>query len=93
MSPFLSGLLSLAEADTEVAIIPAAQTFLTAWLAAKDPIARAAAVAALEGNVLASVATLPAEFLSQTVPGINTALQSVLAKAQATVAAGLKVGG
>jgi hypothetical protein len=89
-SPLLSGLLSLAEADTEVAIIPAAQTFLTAWLGAKDPIARAAAVAQLEGNVLASAASLPAEFLGQTLPTLNTALQGVLARAQATVAAGLK---
>jgi hypothetical protein len=86
----LSGLLSLAEADIEVAIIPAAQTFLTSWLAAKDPLARAAAVAQLEGNVLAAGAALPAAFLGQTLPVLNTTLQGVLAKAQSTVTAGLK---
>jgi hypothetical protein len=84
---FLSGLLSLAEADTEVAIIPAAQTFLASWLTAKDALSRAAAVAQLEGNVLTGAAALPAEFLGQTLPTINTTLQSVLAKAQATIAA------
>jgi hypothetical protein len=87
MSPFLSGLLSLAEADTEVAIIPAAQTFLASWLAAKDAVARAAAVAQLEGNVLANVASLPATFIGQELPALNSTLQNVLAKAQATVAA------
>lgn len=85
-SPFLSGLLSLAEADTEVAIIPAAQTFLASWLGAKDALGRAAAVAQLEGNVLASVVSLPATFIGQELPALNTTLQSVLAKAQATIA-------
>ena len=89
MSPFLSGLLSLAVADTEVVVIPAAQTFLSSWSAAKDPVARAMAVAQLEGSVLANVSALPAEYLGQVLPSLNTTLQGVLAKAQATVAAGL----
>lgn len=86
-SPFLSGLLSLAEADTEVALIPAAQAFLDSWSAAKDSVGRAAAVAQLEGNVLLSVSKLPAEFVGQVFPTINAALQSELSKAQATIAA------
>lgn len=86
-SPFLAGLLSLAEADTEVAIIPAAQTFLVSWLGAKDALGRAAAVAQLEGNVLANASALPAEFIGQVFPTINATLQSVLVKAGATIAA------
>lgn len=89
-NPFLSGLLSLAEADTEVALIPAAQSFLDAWVAAKDSVGRAAAVAQFEGNVLVSASKLPAEFIGQELPTINATLQSVLAKAQATIAAAAK---
>lgn len=86
-TPFLSGLLSLVEADEEVALIPAGLTFLSAWTGAKDALGRAAAVAQLEGNVLAAEAAVPAALISQTLPTINTALQTVLAKAQATIAA------
>jgi hypothetical protein len=86
-SPFLSGLLSLVEADTEVALIPAAQTFLDSWLTAKTSVQRAAAVAQLEGNLLVSAAGVIPTFISQELPVVNAALQSVLAKAQATVTA------
>lgn len=85
-SPFLAGLLSLVEADAEVALIPAAQVFLTAWTSAKDGVGRAAAIAQLEGNVLLSVSKLPAEFIGQELPVVNAALQSLLTKAQAIVA-------
>ena len=85
-SPFLAGLLSLAEADTEVAIIPAAQTFLDSWLVAKTQPQRAAALAQLEGNLLVSAAGVIPTLISQELPTVNAALQKVLAKAQATVA-------
>jgi hypothetical protein len=85
-NPFFDGLLSLAKADEEVALIPPAITFLNAWLAAKDGIGRAAAVAQLEGNVLEAQATVGPALLAQVVPQANTALQALLAQAQATVA-------
>lgn len=91
MTPFLAGLLSLVEADTEVALIPPAQTFLANYFGAKNAIARAAAVAKLEGDALQALASEPAELQAQVAPQINTVLQSVLAKAQAIVAAGLSV--
>ena len=87
-TPFLSGLLSLAEADEEVALIPPAMTFLQAWLSAKTALQRAAAVAQLEGNVLSDQAGVGPQLIAQTVPQINAALQAQLTKAQATVAAG-----
>lgn len=86
-TPFLSGLLSLAAADAEVALIPPAQTFLTALAASKNAVQRAAALAQLEGNVLAAGASIAPELLSQVQPQINAQLQSILAKAEATVAA------
>lgn len=91
MTPFLSGVLSLIEADAEVALIPPVQTFLTALPASKTPLQRAAAVAQLEGNVLAAGSALGPELISQLAPQINAALQSVLTKAQATVTAGAPV--
>lgn len=90
MSPFLSGVLSLVEADAEVALIPPVQTFLTAIIAAKTSLGRAAAVAQLEGNVLAAGAALGPELIAQLAPQLNAALQAQLAKAQATVTAGLQ---
>ena len=86
-TPFLSGLLSLAVADEEVALIPSAITFLTALNSAKTGVQRAAALAQLEGNFLVAEAGIPATLLSQAVPQVNSALQAELAKAQATVAA------
>lgn len=86
-NPFLSGLLSLAEADAEVALIPAAIQFLTAFSAAKSGVQRAAALAQFEGNVLAGVAVLGPQLVAQVAPQVNAQLQAVLAKAQATVAA------
>ena len=86
-NPFLSGLLSLAEADAEVALIPAAITFLTNFAAAKTGVARAAALAQFEGNVLAGLTAVAPQLVSQAAPQINAQLQAVLAKAQATVAA------
>lgn len=89
MTPFLAGVLSLVEADVEVALIPPVQTFLTAIVASKTPLQRAAAVAQLEGNVIAAGSALAPELIAQIAPELNAVLQSVLAKAQATVAAGL----
>lgn len=86
-TPFFSGLLSLAEADAEVALIPPAQTFLSALASSKNAVQRAAALAQLEGNVLAAGAAIAPELLSQVQPQINAQLQAVLATAQATVAA------
>lgn len=86
-SPFLSGLLSLAEADEEAAIIPAAQVFLTALSTAKTGVQRAAAVAQLEGNLLVAQAGVLPQFIAQELPNVNAVLQSVLTKAQATIAA------
>jgi hypothetical protein len=86
-TPFLSGLLSLAEADTEVALIPAAQTFLDALKNAKTGTQRAAALAQLEGNAMVSLASVGPQLLSQVLPVINAKLQSALASAEATVTA------
>lgn len=86
-TPFLSGLLSLAAADEEAALIPPAITFLQTWLASKDALSRAAAVAKLEGDALSAQAQVPAELLAQGAPQINAVLQAQLAKAQATIAA------
>lgn len=86
-SPFLSGLLSLAEADTEVALIPAGLTFLDSWLKATTSVQRAAAVAQLEGNLLMSAAGVVPTLIAQELPTVNATLQSILTKAQATVAA------
>lgn len=89
-TPFLSGLLTLVAADEEAALIPPAITFLQALQASKDGLARAAALAQLEGNALAAEASVPAELLSQVAPQLNAALQAQLAKAQATIAAAAK---
>lgn len=89
MTPFLAGVLSLVEADVEVALIPPVQTFLGDILASKTGLQRAAAVAKLEGNIIAAGAGLAPELIAQIAPELNSVLQSVLAKAQATVTAGL----
>lgn len=85
---YLDGLLSLLEADAEVALIPPGQTFVANITAAKTGLQRVAAVAKLEGDVLAAGAGVGPEVLAQVAPSINAALQAELTKALATQAAG-----
>jgi hypothetical protein len=85
-TPFLSGLLSLVEADAEVGAIPAAITFLTALNSSKNALQRVAALAQFEGNLVAGESAVPTQLLGQVVPQLNAALQAQLVKAEAIIA-------
>jgi hypothetical protein len=85
-SPFFSGLLTLVAADEEVALIPPAQTFLTALTNAKTGLQRSMALVQLEGNVLAAESNVGPQLLAQVLPQLNAALAAQLAKEQAVVA-------
>jgi hypothetical protein len=86
-TPFLKGLLNLAVADEEVALIPPAQTFLSALQTSKNSLQRAAIVAQFEGNALAAEAGVAPTLLAQVIPQVNGVMQALLAKAQAEVTA------
>lgn len=86
-TPFFSGLLSLAEADAEAALIPSAITFLQAIQSSKTALERAAAVGQLEANVIEAGAAIGPELLGQVAPQLVTQLQALLTKAQSEVQA------